>query len=872
MASASQDRADVVWQLSTPRGTVEIDLPGRDGPEVLCWRASAVGTYDLELVRGQAGRSAAVDVEIKVLTVDSLANQASEQIEACVEAVSAWLEAEKSVGTLRARALERTTRAADRADLPVLASIAHVERALLALEDGFPEEARVQVEEATATAARGEPVLKARVLARAAQMLLSAETGKVFPREQVEAWLGEVLEQAEIAGDDLAIARGAHSLGVLAQEKGRFQAAAEQYAQARQRWPAPDRLDWAVSTSRLAAMEVMQSRLDEAREMLEEVLTEVEFGPGRHRCEALLQLGWVHIIAENAESAVPLYEQGLAQCADDISYRIAFNDRMATAQRRLGNLEVAEALYLEAYGLTDKSQWLAHIATSLSRLYVETGQLEEAWVRGQEGVDRFRGVDSNGLAHALAWRGRIEAMDGRLDEAVASLEEATRVADAWWLDSYRAGTLPRSTSLVQDIDRVYVEHAMALAGQTGDPALVDRVFRRSDYSRARNLVAVLGTGAPPPSPADLESIVDSWPPGVALLSYVFGETTSYAFVLRSDGISWFELADRKSLEIDARRWLAAIQASPLQANTLQREALGRRLAEILLAPLWSHVESSERWVVVADGVLGHLPFAALPDPSGNPLVERFELVHGPSISALARLPKRSAEPSSNPASLIALADPVYSRWDERCQECAATGETQSGDPSLLRLEGAGEEAELLARIAPSGQFYRGFAASRRTVMDGALAEARIVHFAVHSAIDPRYPERSGIQLSRFDSAGSPIDGLLTLEEIQDLELSADLVVLSACRTVWDEGVRGDGLVGFAQAFQIAGAHSVIVSLWDIDDRATAEFMAKFYRRLVERGESPASAMRATQAEVSSDPESSSPSIWAGWQVIEDWRS
>src|SRR6185436_16634553 len=99
--------------------------------------------------------------------------------------------------------------------------------------------------------------------------------------------------------------------------------------------------------------------------------------------------------------------------------------------------------------------------------------------------------------------------------------------------------------------------------------------------------------------------------------------------------------------------------------------------------------------------------------------------------------------------------------------------------------------------------------------------ARVVHFATHGLVDSRRPERSGLVLSMGDARGRPRDGFLRLADIQELRLSADLVVLSACQTALGKDVRGEGLVGLTRAFMLAGAPRVVASLWRVDDEGTA---------------------------------------------------
>jgi CHAT domain-containing protein len=110
-----------------------------------------------------------------------------------------------------------------------------------------------------------------------------------------------------------------------------------------------------------------------------------------------------------------------------------------------------------------------------------------------------------------------------------------------------------------------------------------------------------------------------------------------------------------------------------------------------------------------------------------------------------------------------------------------------------------------------------------------LNDYRIIHFACHGFLDERSPFRSALVLSDADAAGD--DGLLQMREIYGLNLSADLVVLSACQTAAGRLERSEGPMGLARPFFFAGARSVIASLWPVNDQSTVAFMHDFYRSL-----------------------------------------
>jgi CHAT domain-containing protein len=128
---------------------------------------------------------------------------------------------------------------------------------------------------------------------------------------------------------------------------------------------------------------------------------------------------------------------------------------------------------------------------------------------------------------------------------------------------------------------------------------------------------------------------------------------------------------------------------------------------------------------------------------------------------------------------------------------------------------------------------------------------------------------SGLVLSLVDADKKPISGFVSLADIYKLR-APELVVLSACVTALGKKQDGEGLIGVTRGFMYAGASGVVASLWQVDDRATAELMKHFYANMLQRGLGPAAALRAAQNEIRSQPQWSSPYYWAGFTFQGDY--
>src|SRR5262249_35159073 len=152
-----------------------------------------------------------------------------------------------------------------------------------------------------------------------------------------------------------------------------------------------------------------------------------------------------------------------------------------------------------------------------------------------------------------------------------------------------------------------------------------------------------------------------------------------------------------------------------------------------------------------------------------------------------------------------------------------------------------------------------------------LSQYRIVHFATHGLLNKAHPELSGIVLSLVDQQGKPQDGFLQLHDVYNLDLPAELVVLSACQTGLGKAVWGEGLVGLTRGFMYAGGKRVVASLWGVQDLATAELMKGVWGAMWEKKKrSPAEALRTAQIEMWKIQRWRSPYYWGGFMLYGEW--
>ncbi len=414
-----------------------------------------------------------------------------------------------------------------------------------------------------------------------------------------------------------------------------------------------------------------------------------------------------------------------------------------------------------------------------------------------------------------------------------------------------------------------------------------------------------------PQPLDVAEIQRQVLDGKALLlEYSLGTKRSFLWVVTPDSVTSFELPKREEIEESARRYYrlltersreiakedAAHRRKRFDKADADAESEARELSRLILRPA-EKLLGDRTLLIVADGALQYIPFAALPiSTTGKLLVSRHVIVNLPSASALAVLRRELDDRPRAARSLAIFADPVFQKDDDRFSQRFGAPDSigpiaeptlrGSGEPearrgkeidlsSLRRLRFSQMEANAIAALVPAGQVFKavGFAASKAAVTSSSLENYQNVHFATHGLIDSVDPESSALVLSQYNERGEAANenGLLLLNDIYNLRLNAELVTLSACRTALGKEIRGEGLIGLTRGFMYAGAARVLASLWSVDDRPTAKLMEIFYSSMIRDGLSPAAALREAQSKMSENPSPRPPYFWAGFTLQGEWR-
>ncbi|MBW4614165.1 MAG: tetratricopeptide repeat protein [Desmonostoc vinosum HA7617-LM4] len=396
-----------------------------------------------------------------------------------------------------------------------------------------------------------------------------------------------------------------------------------------------------------------------------------------------------------------------------------------------------------------------------------------------------------------------------------------------------------------------------------------------------------------PQPLTLNQIQQQLDKDTLLLQYSLGEEHSYLWVVTPNSLHTYELPKREQIEKLAKNLYNNYLRNPGMQGVSPEETAkaADELSKLIIAPVADKL-GQKRLVIVGDDALQYIPFAALTSGKSTanyqPLVVNHEIISLPSASTIAIIRQQLKGRAQAPKTLAILADPVFTASDERVtgkstntnnnldlelQQSALNRSTRNiNRGEISRLPNTRTEAQEILKLVPSNHLQAfDFDANYNWITNKQLSQYRLVHFATHGFLDSTNPELSGIVLSLVDKQGKPQRGYLRLNEIFNLNFPADLVVLSACETGLGKEVKGEGLVGLTRGLMYAGAARVVVSLWNVNDEATSLLMREFYSKMLQRGLSPAAALRAAQLKLWQQQEWRNPYSWAGFTLLGEWK-
>jgi CHAT domain-containing protein len=567
----------------------------------------------------------------------------------------------------------------------------------------------------------------------------------------------------------------------------------------------------------------------------------------RRALELASERGWVvgqvyahlrlsDLLLPNVDRAEPhlLASQKLADRLSLPHLRFRLNERLGHLRRLQGRNEEARVLLEAATEEIERFRGtIAQEAMRASFLRDKTAAYEDLILlhlarEDEEGVRRAFAVVERAKSRAL-----VDLLTGVVDRVPAASTDRELEEQLLELQADLNATYNR----LLDFTDAQEEHKTLI------PDLQKRAVElERQISRLRLHASSSDPFTDPVSHADVQ---EELPSDVVLLTYHVVGDEIMAFVSTGDDMRVSrnlgsvevvaELLQQLSIQWDrfrvgpefVRQHMALLERSTRQVLT--------QLYTVLVAPLEPLLEelggrpaagSSEKMVIVPQGLLYQVPFHAMSDGERY-LVERFEISYAPS-ARIYSLCQQQTRRVSDRALVMSVADPLI--------------------PAVT------EEARAVARHLSGADVFNG---ARATIdaLRNASSDCYVLHLACHGLFRADNPMFSSLKLH---------DGWLTAADVMQLDLAGALVTLSACESGRNEVFAGDELIGLTRAFLGVGASTLVVSLWLVQDEATAELMEKYYERLGD-GASPAEALRAAQLEIKD--ERPHPYYWAPFVLV-----
>ena len=489
-----------------------------------------------------------------------------------------------------------------------------------------------------------------------------------------------------------------------------------------------------------------------------------------------------------------------------------------------------------------------------------------------------------GVPARLATLARLQTARGRYPEADRTYERAEAFVEAM---IGKVSSVLDKTAITTAASEIYAEHFTLVADRLNDPrkafAIIEQVRGRaaadilaagavpnakaerteariaqlrldlmtarstSEVKSLRNQIVVaeearwvtpdLYTSKPNVlDPVNVEHVQQTLPQSSTILEYVLANPHSYCLAITHNDLKLVRLDSKSRIDALVRTYLHAIQQG-LSAGDEERA-----LYDQLIGPVANLRKRT--LIIVRDGLLYRVPFDALRDSSGRYVVQRRTVYYEPSATAYYLLEDGAAWDDTTGRGLLAVGGVPYGQSNINLRRLFGAGHAIT----LEDLPASRDEVEI-ARTAvgpKKSTVLLGSAATEAAFKSVDLARFRVIHLAVHAVADPALPDRAALIFLSDSKSGE--DGLLQPPEIVRLRLNAELVVLSACDTAVGPLQGQEGVENLSSAFLLAGARSVVSTLWQIEDSASLFLMKRFYAHLVE-GYSTAGALATAKREM-----------------------
>jgi CHAT domain-containing protein/tetratricopeptide (TPR) repeat protein len=607
---------------------------------------------------------------------------------------------------------------------------------------------------------------------------------------------------------------------------------------------------------------------------------------------------------ENCRKSLKLSEalddkQGIASAMDSIAHieesqgnhsqALEFAEPSASISRQTGKLETLWRSLTTAGAAYNALKRPADARRALEEAISTVETMRSQIAGGEQEQQRFFEDKVSPYQEMV----RLLIAQNNVREALAYAERAKARVLADVLSSGRVNVNKALTSQEQEQERklkgelVSLNTQIARASQSPQPDQARLADLKSRLEKARldyeafqtNLYAAhpqLKTQRGEAQPIKLEEVAALLPDSrTAALEFVVTQDKTYLFVLTKDG-------DRSQAPVDVKVYTLPVKQKDLADRSerfrqqiakedLDFQRLARELYDLLLKPAQNQLQGKTTLVIVPDDALWNLPFQALQPTANHYVIEKQALFYSPSLTVLREMFKGRGKQFGGPSTstLLAFGNPAVNK------ETAERVQRVLMDEKLEPLPEAEKQVAALRQLYGPAQTRVYVGADARE--DRAKAEAggyRMLQFATHGVLNDSSPMYSHLVLSQTEGDSNE-DGLLEAWEMMNLDLHADMVVLSACETARGRVGAGEGIIGMSWALFVAGAPTTVVSQWKVESASTTQLMLEFHRNIKAAMQNPktqvskAKAMQQASIKLLKSGKYTHPFYWAGFVVVGD---
>lgn len=687
--------------------------------------------------------------------------------------------------------------------------------------------------------------------------------------EQSLAHLERALSLARELGDTVMIATLHHDIALQYKSFGNYARALEIYQQLlKQTETFGDKGGAAMVRDQIGRIHAEQGRYEEALRYHRAALAGLEASNMKHaKVVTLNNVSTVYLLQENYPEALSV-SQAAVSLARETGRKVDAYDALTNlgySQFALNQLAAARQTFSEAVSIVEDLRTQAAGGVEERQRYFEAGMQAHHGLLSVL-VKENRPADALMLAERAKARALLDILQqGRVGIQKSMTAKEQEVERQLKLQLTQ---LNKQLARVKQPAKPDAARVTAVETQLEKARLNYEAFQDALYASHPELKTQRGE-APIITPQELAGLLPDT--SSVLLEYLVTDEQTYLFTIARP-------AENAEIEIQVypvpiKRAELAKQIELFRQQLANRDlgfrAAAVKLYDLFLLPAQAQLRGKTNIVIAPDSSLWDLPLQTLVNGAGRFMIEDAAITYAPSLTVLREMTRRRLNQTATraPATLLALGNPVSG------QGSAKRNGLMMRDGRLDQLPESGEEVKALARLygAARSKVYLGVDAREDRVKSEA-GGAGILHFSTHGTLNNAAPMYSYLT---FAEVGPGDDGLLEAWELMQLDLKAELAVLSACETARGRIGAGEGVIGFSWAMFIAGVPATVVSQWKVDSASTRDLMVGFHRGLISPSGSKQArstktdALRQAALKLMHNPETSHPFYWAGFVLVGD---